>query len=160
MAGLSRSIPAIGSNENPDTPFVASFVGENNMLKGRVTGVEDGIAMLDTELGTMRGRATPGLAAGAAAMLFVRPENVEVGDTLQTDNLVAAKPIRRDMEGAFVNWVLSAGDRSITAHLSKTADAGVDQSRATKIGFSASAAIVMASGELADTGRQDDEAAA
>ena len=146
--------------DNPNTPFVASFVGENNILNGRVAGVENGIATLDTELGTMCGRATRGLATGAEAMLFVRPENLSIGDALQADNLVAVKPVRRDMEGAFVNWVLSASDKSIVAHLSKAAEAGVDQSRATKIGFSSDDAVVMTAGELADTGRQDDEAAA
>jgi len=145
--------------DHPSTPFVASFVGENNILKGRVTAVENGIATLESEFGTLRGRTTPELAAGVDAMLFVRPEVLKIGDESQWDNCVAVKPVRRDMEGAFVNWVLSAGERSLVAHLTKAADAGIDHDRSMHVGFAADDAIVMASGELADTGRQDDETA-
>jgi hypothetical protein len=50
--------------------------------------------------------------------------------------------------------------------MSKAADAGIDHNRSMHVGFAADDAIVMAAGELADTGRQladtgrqDDEAA-
>lgn len=152
--------------DRPSTPFVASFVGENNILRGRITAVEDGVATLESELGALRGRAVAGLAVGVDAMLFVRPEALRIGDESQSDNRVAVKPVRRDMEGAYVNWVLSTGEQSIVAHMSKAADAGIDHDRAMHVGFAADDAIVMAAGELADTGRQladtgrqDDEAA-
>jgi hypothetical protein len=93
------------------------------------------------------------------AMLFVRPEALTIGDESQSDNRVAVKPERRDMEGAFVNWVLSTEEQSLVAHLTKAADAGIDHGRSMHIGFAADDAIVMASGELADTGRQGNEAA-
>ena len=140
--------------DRPSTPFVASFVGENNILRGRITAVEDGVATLESELGTLRGRAVAGLAVGVDAMLFVRPEALRIGDKSQSDNRVAVKPVRRDMEGAYVNWVLSTGEQSIVAHMSKAADAGIDHDRAMHVGFAADDAIVMAAGELADTGRQ------
>ena len=76
----------------------------------------------------------------------------------QSDNRIAVKPVRRDMEGAFVNWVLSAGEQSFVAHLTKAADTRIDHNRSIHLGFSANDAIVMAGGELADTGRQNDEA--
>ena len=145
--------------DRPNTPFVASFVGENNILKGRVTAIENGIATLESELGTLRGRTTPELTTGVDAMLFVRPEALTIGDEPQSDNRVTAKPVRRDMEGAFVNWVLSTGERSLVAHLTKAVDAGIDHNRSMHVGFAADDAIVMAAGELADTGRQDDETA-
>jgi hypothetical protein len=46
------------------------------------------------------------------------------------------------------------------AHLTKAADAGIDHDRSLHIEFAEDDAIVMASGELADTGGQDDEASA
>ncbi len=144
--------------DHPSTPFVASFVGENNILQGRVTAIENGIATLESEFGTLRGRTTPDLVVGVDAMLFVRPEVLTIGDESPSDNRVAVKPVRRDMEGAFVNWVLSAGKRSLVAHLTRAVDAGIDHDRSMHVGFAADDAIVMASGELADTGRQDNEA--
>jgi spermidine/putrescine transport system ATP-binding protein len=144
--------------DHPKTPFVASFVGENNILRGRVTSIENGIASLESKLGTLRGRTTPELTIGVDAMLFVRPEALSIGDESQSDNRVAVKPERRDMEGAFVNWVLSTEEHSLVAHLTKAADAGIDHGRSMHVGFAADDAIVMASGELADTGRQGNEA--
>ncbi|WP_425105889.1 ABC transporter ATP-binding protein [Ancylobacter sp.] len=58
----------------PRTPFVASFVGENNRIRGRVSAVEDGFATLDTPLGALKGRNPVALGVGQEALLFVRPE--------------------------------------------------------------------------------------
>jgi spermidine/putrescine transport system ATP-binding protein len=69
QVGDARSI-----YEAPETAFVAGFVGESNALPGRVVQVADGEAMVETTLGRLRGRNPRGLAPGAAAMLFVRPE--------------------------------------------------------------------------------------
>ncbi len=62
--------------DSPATPFVASFVGENNGVSGRVRAVGDGFAEIDTALGILKGRAGAGLEPGVAATLFVRPERL------------------------------------------------------------------------------------
>ena len=62
----------------PRTPFVASFVGENNAIRGRVTEVADGLATLDTPVGVLKGRNPVGLSAGQEALLFVRPESMQL----------------------------------------------------------------------------------
>ncbi len=63
----------------PRTPFVASFVGENNRIRGRVSAVEEGFATLDTPLGLLKGRNPVALAVGQEALLFVRPEAMRLG---------------------------------------------------------------------------------
>ena len=62
----------------PRTPFVASFVGENNAIRGRVTTAADGMASIDTSLGSLRGRNPVGLGQGEEALLFVRPEALKL----------------------------------------------------------------------------------
>ena len=67
----------------PDTAFVASFVGENNVLEGRVGEVGGGHALVDTPHGPIHARtstngAHPALAAGDRAMVFVRPESIAI----------------------------------------------------------------------------------
>ncbi|HEY9214939.1 MAG TPA: ABC transporter ATP-binding protein [Ancylobacter sp.] len=62
----------------PRTPFVASFVGENNSIRGRVTEVSDGMATMETSLGTLRGRNPVGIPPGDEALLFVRPEAMQL----------------------------------------------------------------------------------
>jgi spermidine/putrescine transport system ATP-binding protein len=60
----------------PTTPFVASFVGENNGVTGRVRALFDGLAEIETPLGPMKGRDGGGLDVGAPATLFIRPEQL------------------------------------------------------------------------------------
>ncbi|QIB34792.1 ABC transporter ATP-binding protein [Ancylobacter pratisalsi] len=73
QVGDGRSVYA-----EPRTPFVASFVGENNSIRGRVISAEDGMATLETPLGILKGRNPVGLPAGQEALLFVRPEAMKL----------------------------------------------------------------------------------
>ena len=65
--------------DRPQTPFVAGFVGENNGVAGRVRAVADGVAEIETPLGLLKGRDGGGLAPGAPAVLFIRPERLRPG---------------------------------------------------------------------------------
>lgn len=69
---------------HPNSEFVASFVGDNNALPGRVVALEDGPVGAGrraiVESGAIR-LATPysgDLQPGDAVLAFVRPENIEV----------------------------------------------------------------------------------
>jgi len=65
----------------PRTEFVANFVGDNNVLPGRVVdGVGTGEPYVIVESQGLRMRAYDpiGLRAGEAVLAFVRPENIEV----------------------------------------------------------------------------------
>lgn len=84
--------------DNPQTPFVANFVGETNAVVGKVAQLADGFAVIETPSGSLRGRAGPGLATGQAATLFVRPEALIPSGS---DNQLAATVERVDFEGAF-----------------------------------------------------------
>ena len=73
QVGTGREIYA-----EPRTPFVASFVGENNGIEGRVSQVVGARAAIDTPLGRLVGRRGEGAEAGAAGTIFVRPESLRV----------------------------------------------------------------------------------
>ncbi len=68
--------------EWPATEFVARFVGESSVLRGRLVADDTGLAL---ESGTRRFRVgvepgrRAGLPPGAAAALIVRPERVRIG---------------------------------------------------------------------------------
>ncbi|TCK23673.1 spermidine/putrescine transport system ATP-binding protein [Ancylobacter aquaticus] len=62
----------------PRTPFVAAFVGENNQIRGRITARDGAMATLDTPLGTLSGRNPVALDVGQEALLFVRPEAMQL----------------------------------------------------------------------------------
>ncbi|TDQ81015.1 spermidine/putrescine transport system ATP-binding protein [Dongia mobilis] len=65
--------------DQPQTAFVASFVGENNPFPGTITRAENGYAVIETAFGPLRGRNPQGLAAGSRGILFVRPESLQLG---------------------------------------------------------------------------------
>jgi spermidine/putrescine transport system ATP-binding protein len=59
----------------PQTPFVAGFVGANNRFPGRVTETAGGSATITTADGlVLRARLSGALSTGDAAEAFVRPE--------------------------------------------------------------------------------------
>ena len=61
---------------DPKTAFVASFVGENNGMSGRVVSVNNSMAEIDCGLlGKLHGRVQNGVKTGDDATLFVRPEH-------------------------------------------------------------------------------------
>ncbi len=106
--------------DNPATPFVASFVGENNGVTGRVRALADGLAEIETSLGPLKGRDGGGLAPGAAATLFIRPERLR-----PAEHGVAARVIATAFEGHLTHVSLQAADghkltmslgRDVSAH--------------------------------------------
>jgi spermidine/putrescine transport system ATP-binding protein len=64
--------------DEPQTAFVASFVGENNALPGTVTKADGEFAVVETGFGPLRGRNPHALREGARAILFVRPESAQL----------------------------------------------------------------------------------
>ncbi|MBL8908075.1 MAG: ABC transporter ATP-binding protein [Rhizobiales bacterium] len=65
--------------DQPDTAFVASFVGENNPFNGMIAQADDSWAVVETAFGRLRGRNPKKLKAGSNAILFVRPESLRLG---------------------------------------------------------------------------------
>jgi putative spermidine/putrescine transport system ATP-binding protein len=61
--------------DTPSNPFVAGFVGDNNMLGGRAEG---GASLRTTDGSCLLGRCVGSMAVGAAATLCVRPEHLRV----------------------------------------------------------------------------------
>jgi putative spermidine/putrescine transport system ATP-binding protein len=79
----------------PANPFVASFLGDNNRLGGRLAGARSGAAHVRVELpgsaGTVMARASAGLAASNSqeVTLCVRPERLRVASGDTGDGLAA-----------------------------------------------------------------------
>ena len=131
----------------PRTPFVAGFVGEQNVFPGRIIGVADGLARVEGPEGPMLGRNVAGLAAGDAAMLMVRPERVglvdgSVNGGTPPANRIEAAVERRELEGPFLHLVTRGrGERPIVLHLPNDGRATV--AGEASIGFAPEDAIVM-----------------
>lgn len=102
--------------DNPVNGFVASFVGENNILSGSIGPVADGIAAYSTELGTFRARL-PAVPQGPAK-LYVRPEHMRITTGAGAENALAVTVSEVAFEGNFISvHATAAGGRIITAEL-------------------------------------------
>jgi len=92
----------------PETEFVARFVGETNVFRGRVAAVADGEAAVDTPLGRLRGRNPRRLMQGAEALLFVRPEFLQPG--LRAENCCEAETLVVAYEGNLTHAAFQGPD--------------------------------------------------
>jgi spermidine/putrescine transport system ATP-binding protein len=129
--------------DRPATPFVASFVGENNGIAGRVTKLADGFAEVETALGVLKGRDGAGLGVGEAATLFVRPERLRpaaAGFAARVDSTA--------FEGHLTHVALTAADgHALTMSLSRDVSAQDLTPGATiAVGFAAQEAVVLRQG--------------
>ena len=75
----------------PQTPFVAGFVGANNRIRGRAVNIAGEIVELVTDQGlVLYARAIGAVRAGDAVEAFVRPEVAQIART--ADELPAGRP--------------------------------------------------------------------
>jgi spermidine/putrescine transport system ATP-binding protein len=142
--------------DRPQTAFVASFVGENNLFKGQVTQIDDGTALVSTPAGPIRARiggdGGQTLTVGGNAFVFVRPESLKFADDSTPDNVVAADIEAEEFEGQFWHVFLKVQGNEQTLKMALVND-GTDLGHAkgdtVRIGFSADAAIALPEGPLA-----------
>ncbi len=137
--------------DHPTTPFVATFVGEQNVFRGRVVGAANGIAQVETSGGKFTGLNANALTEGDEAMIFVRPERMGLaGDGAAPVNRLSAHIERRDLEGPFVNVFLrTQHDQGLVMHLTNSGEAWRSMTGEQQIGFDAEDALVLRAGELA-----------
>lgn len=147
-------IEQVGSADDiynkPATPFVATFVGEQNVIRGRIVGHENGHACLDTPLGRFLGTDTIGLSDGEQAVILIRPERMRIANGSDAlANSLSVEVERRDLEGPFVNLFVRAGAQTLSLHMTNSGTAGAEFTGAQTIGFDAEDALVMRAGEIA-----------
>lgn len=141
--------------DNPASPFVASFVGENNYMRGTVSQKSDDYMHIDTRLGEIKARTVPTaqpLNVGDEAMVFVRPESLKFAGAESFDNTIETKITHEEFEGNFWQVFMQASGIDKTLKMSIVND-GQSLSQAVgqtvKLGFSADLAVALPNGPLA-----------
>ncbi|MBV9523636.1 MAG: ABC transporter ATP-binding protein [Alphaproteobacteria bacterium] len=151
--GLIQQVAAPSAiYDNPATPFVASFVGENNPFFGRVTAVGENSAELDTPVGRVRGSNGHGLRVGDEAVLFIRPERLSlVRDGQGSDNLIESAVSHASFEGSFAHIFLDGvGGRDIIVNaINDGSMPQLPSGSRIQVCFAARDAVVLPQGELA-----------
>ena len=79
----------------PNSRFIAQFIGETTFVEGRVRGMRDGWAEVETAAGAFRAAAPEPFAGGDAVWLSIRPEAVQ----LHTDRMTGPNVFAAQMHG-------------------------------------------------------------
>ncbi len=142
---------------DPATPFVASFVGENNVFRGTVQSINGDHAIIDTNRsGRLAARIAPSakqiLSVGDQAMMFLRPEACNLSaDSSPAQNRISAKVQNEEFEGQIYNVYLE-GDQGKEIKMSLV---NIGQDRQSEIGqnltleYNPDQAVILPFGELA-----------
>ncbi|NQW02382.1 MAG: ABC transporter ATP-binding protein [Rhodospirillales bacterium] len=143
--------------DDPSTAFVASFVGENNVFRGKVKSIDGDKATVATNRsGNLVARIPTGakgkLAVGDDAMMFVRPEALHIApDTNAASNRISALVLNEEFEGQTFNVFLQGdGGKEIKMSL-------VNEGKARKsakgssltLEYAPEQAVALPAGELA-----------
>jgi spermidine/putrescine transport system ATP-binding protein len=92
----------------PESAFVANFVGENNAITGAIDVQRTDYSTASTEWGRLRGLNPKGLPVGEKIVAFVRPEAMTLhnGARSAAENRIRCTVKNRRFEGAFVTIYL------------------------------------------------------
>ncbi|OZG70778.1 ABC transporter ATP-binding protein [Hahella sp. CCB-MM4] len=133
----------------PATAFAASFVGENNGLKGTVKSVDNGQAVIDCgPLGIFPGKQVGNISVGEQATLFIRPEQISINQSNQSAH-IEAKIEEINFEGSYLTLNANTDcDRSLSVQISSEqyTDALVPGARTT-LSFRPEDAVIIAGGD-------------
>ena len=143
----------------PHTPFVATFVGENNPFYGKVVSVENGKVKVESSGNTFV--ATPGkidenkshsFANGDEVILFIRPESIFIKNENTTlDNTFSAAVHTIEFEGNLKNIYLKmSSDINVRFSVPNAVDTSeLVSGKNVDLTFSTQKAVVLPKGVLA-----------
>ena len=102
--------------ESPADLFVAEFIGQANLLRGRVAAVADGEARLETSHGgVVTARHHGRVSTGQAAALALRPEDLKLASEERPGmNNLMGRVTRVNYLGSVVNVGVRAGELMLT----------------------------------------------
>ncbi len=143
--------------DQPESAFVASFVGENNLFTGKVSKVDDRYAVVDTASGSLRARhgkknGEGQLKTGDSAYLFIRPESLKFDDEKRMDNQITAHVHQQEFEGNFWQVFFNIPGNEKRIKISMVNDGrsvGHDVGTEVTLGFNADLGVVLPAGDLA-----------
>ncbi len=138
----------------PNSEFVADFVGATSFVAGRVVTSGSVALTLETELGTFDCRPDPTLLVGTAALIALRPESLVVTDVPgESDNCFAGEVELSLFVGEGVDYRIRVGGQSVRARGS--ARAQFDAGDKVYVNAAAEDCVVLLADRVADTGSAD-----
>jgi len=136
---------------HPETPFVAGFLGETNLLRGQCVGQQGGCAVVRFADGVTgparlsRGGARPGV--GAAVLASIRPERIGLlARDAAADCVVEGVVADRVFLGRHTRLVVQALGRTLVVSAAEPPAAGVARGAVVRLGWSREDAQILNEG--------------
>ena len=145
--------------DSPQTAFVASFVGENNVFQGLVSEVDSEYAKVQTSSGDLVARVVQSdkhapLAVGDKAMVFVRPESMQLQEAASgaAFNTATGEVLRTEFEGNL--WqqhiqIANDGPMIMRSSINSGNTQAATSGHKVTLGFEKQLAVALPVGELA-----------
>jgi spermidine/putrescine ABC transporter ATP-binding subunit len=131
----------------PASVFVSDFIGQTNLIRGTLAGVEDGIAKLDLPgSGQASAEASGSVIVGAPATLSVRPEAVRVLPGTSPAGLAATVRDIVYLGSTLRVGAATAGGALVWADLRDEEAAGLEPGTAVTLAWAPSAALLWQGG--------------
>lgn len=113
--------------DEPNSRYVAGFIGSTSFLEGTVSAVDGGMAVISVPgAGDLRARLGQPLAVGAAASFSVRPEQVVVGGAATGDGTsVTGRLVDLLPTGAASMARVAVGGAEVVAQVSRSFSAAI-----------------------------------
>lgn len=92
--------------ENPESLYVADFLGEANVFNGKICSIEDNKYTLRTEEGKEIQFINGNFEKRDKVNLIIRPENVKISKTVKKGNCLKAKIYEQVYDGAFTKILM------------------------------------------------------
>ena len=144
---------------SPQTPFVATFVGENNPFYGKVLSTEKNMVKVDFQgnsflanAGNIDSSKKHNFSKGEDVILFIRPESIFIKDkNNKLDNNFKAKLKTIEFEGNLKNIYLSTNSNmDVKFSVPNAIDtSGLSSENEIELTFSSKKAVVLPKGSLA-----------
>lgn len=140
--------------DHPESAFVASFVGENNLFSGKVSKVSAGRATVETDVGNLTAATSINgdkLKRGDDAYVFIRPESLKFANGGNFDNTIKARIVQQEFEGNLWQVFLDAaqGKHIKMSMVNDGQSLGHDSGAEVTLGFPSELAVALPQGPLA-----------
>ncbi len=108
--------------DEPQTRFVAEFIGETNLAEGTIERVEGTSAFIRlNDGGTLTASSRGALAAGQKVLLSIRPERIELGRETDSDNILRTRVIDSVYQGDHLRIQLDGSAHDFIVRLDRKA---------------------------------------
>ena len=143
----------------PNTPFVATFVGENNPFYAKVLSVDKNLVKVESKgntflatAGKINEKQNYSFSNGDEVIMFIRPESIFIkNENNKLDNVLSAKVVTIEFEGNLKNIYLKMeSNMNVRFSVPNAVDTSeLSSNKEVELTFSSQKAIVLPKGALA-----------